>query len=262
MTTQRRSIMILLGAIAAGVLSVVMAMQWTNKKIAGSVTHVVVAARDIGPGEKLGSDNMRVMDWPRSSLVRGAAASMQVFDGRVTTQGLTAGEPILDQRLAANGSRPGLSAIITPGHRAMTVKVNEVVGVAGFALPGNYVDILVTLTHNGTPPMSRIVLERILVLAVAQDHTVKDESKPKVVSAVTLEVTPDQAERLDLARSVGSLSMVLRNQIDNGPVASRGAQMADITRMPVAPRRTMDSAVPGSSVEIIRGITRTSVTPG
>ena len=260
--TQRRSILILVGAIAAGVVSVVIAMQWTNKKIAGSVTHVVVAARDILPGERLGSDNMRVMDWPRASLVRGAAASMQVFDGRVTTQGLTAGEPILDQRHAATGSRPGLSAIITPGHRAMTVKVNEVVGVAGFALPGNHVDILVTLTNNLTPPMSRIVLERILVLAVAQDHTVKDESKPKVVSAVTLEVTPDQAERLDLARSVGSLSMVLRNQIDNGPVASRGAQMADITRMSAAPRRAMDSAVPGSPVEIIRGITRTSITPG
>ena len=262
MLTQRRSIVILIGAIAAGVVSVVMAMQWTNKKIAGSITQVVVAARDIVPGEKLGPDNMRVMDWPRTSLVRGAAASLQVFDGRVTMQALTAGEPILDQRLAASGSRPGLSAIIAQGRRAMTVKVNEVVGVAGFALPGNYVDILVTLNNNGTPPMSRIVLERILVLAVAQDHTVKDESKPKVVSAVTLEVTPDQAERLDLARSVGSLSMVLRNQMDNGPVASRGALMADITRAPAVSRRSTDSGMPGSSVEIIRGVTRTSVTPG
>lgn len=263
--TDRRSLAVLAGAVLTGVVAVVLAMQWTNRKIAGSVTQVVVAAKDIGAGEKLGSDNMRVTEWPRASWVNGASAAVERLDGRVAAQPITAGEPILEQRLAASGSRPGLSAIIAPGRRAMTVKVNEVIGVAGFALPGSYVDILVTLNHSNNPPISRIVLERILVLAVAQDHTVKDESKPKVVSAVTLEVTPEQAERLDLARSVGSLSMVLRNQMDTEPVVSRGALIADIVRAPVAnvPQRgSPRSSEPSSGrIEIIRGVQRSVASP-
>lgn len=263
--TDRRSMAVLAGAVLTGVVAVVLAMQWTNRKIAGSVTQVVVAAKDIEAGEKLSRDNMRVMDWPRASLVRGASAIVDPLDGRVAAQAVTAGEPILEQRLAASGARPGLSAIIAPGHRAMTVKVNEVVGVAGFALPGNYVDILVTFNHNSEPPISRIVLERILVLAVAQEHTVKDDTKPKVVSAVTLEVTPEQAERLDLARSVGALSMVLRNQTDKNPVASRGALIADILRAPVGGvgQRGLSAKSEQSSsrIEIIRGVQRSSVNP-
>jgi pilus assembly protein CpaB len=189
--------------------------------------------------------------------------SLETLDGRVTLQAITAGEPILEPRLAASGVRPGLSAIISPGRRAMTVKVNEVIGVAGFALPGSYVDILVTLNHNGEPPISRIVLERILVLAVAQEHTVKDERQPKVVSAVTLEVSPEQAERLDLARSVGALSMVLRNQTDKEPVLSRGALITDILRPPVG-RETQRIPSPRQEsstgrIEIIRGVQRSLV---
>lgn len=262
----RRRYMVIFGlSILAGVVSVGMAWQWTNQKIAASVISVVVAARDISAGEKLGADNLKLVDWPRSSSIRGAASSVALLDGRVTSQTLTAGEPILDQRLSPQGSRAGLNAIITPGRRAMTVKVNEVVGVAGFALPGNFVDILVTVNHNNSPPISRIVLERIPVLAVAQDHSIKDETKPKVVSAVTLEVTPDQAERLDLARSVGSLSMVLRNQTDSAPTSSKGAVIADILNgSSVQPLRSISNEARGTApvrVEIIRGLDRKTVAP-
>ena len=126
---------------------------------------------------------------------------------------------MLESRLAPEGAKAGLSAIVAKGKRAITVKVNEVVGVAGFALPGNYVDVMVNTQEEGAKAtdkdtsLSKIVLERILVLAVAQETTT-DPNKPKVVSAVTLEVTPEQAEKLDLARSVGTLSLVLRNQVD------------------------------------------------
>jgi pilus assembly protein CpaB len=209
MVINRRALVVLTGALLAGVIAVVLAMQWANRKISEGLTQVAVAGRNIDAGERLSAENMRLASWPRASLVTGSAESTEALNGRVTAQAITAGEPIIEQRLAASGVRPGLSAIISPGRRAMTVKVNEVIGVAGFALPGSFVDILVTLNHNGDPPISRIVLERIPVLAVAQEHTVKDETKPKVVNAVTLEVTPEQAERLDLARSVGTLSMVL-----------------------------------------------------
>lgn len=263
MVINRRALGVLVGALLAGLIAVLLAMQWADRKISEGLIQVAVAGRNIDAGERLGPENMRLASWPRASLVTGSADSTDVLNGRVAVQAITAGEPILEQRLAANGVRPGLSAMIPIGRRAMTVKVNEVIGVAGFALPGSYVDILVTLNHNGDPPISRIVLERILVLAVAQEHTVKDESKPKVVSAVTLEVTPDQAERLDLARSVGALSMVLRNQTDKEPVLSRGALVADILRSPVSGgRERIPSARPETSagrIEIIRGVQRSSV---
>ena len=112
----------------------------------------------------------------------------------------------------------------------MTVRVNDVIGVAGFALPGNFVDILVSTQDdagkaaNGNRDLniSKLVLERILVLAVAQESS-QNDTKPKVVSAVTLEVTPQQAEKLDLARSVGQLSLVLRNQVDMKAAETDGA---------------------------------------
>ncbi len=103
------------------------------------------------------------------------------------------------------------------------------VGVAGFALPGNFVDIIVCTQADGSSgqAISKIVLERILVLAVAQE-VARDETKPRVVNAVTLEVTPEQAEKLDLARSVGSLSLALRNQIDPRPGVTDGATKASL----------------------------------
>jgi pilus assembly protein CpaB len=138
------------------------------------------------------------------------------------------GEPILESKLAPLGATGGLSAVIAKGNRAMTVRVNDVVGVAGFALPGNYVDIVVNTedesvkADNVNKSISKIVLEHMLVLAVAQEQG-RDDTKPKVVNAVTLEVTPEQAEKLDLARSVGSLSLVLRNQIDTSLVVTNGS---------------------------------------
>ena len=263
MVINRRALVVLTGALLAGVIAVVLAMQWANRKISEGLTQVAVAGRNIDAGERLSAENMRLASWPRASLVTGSAESTEALNGRVTAQAITAGEPIIEQRLAASGVRPGLSAIISPGRRAMTVKVNEVIGVAGFALPGSFVDILATLNHNGDPPISRIVLERIPVLAVAQEHTVKDETKPKVVNAVTLEVTPEQAERLDLARSVGTLSMVLRNHTDKESVSSRGALIADILRAPVGEgRQRIASPRPDTGlgrIEIIRGVQRSSV---
>lgn len=140
--------------------------------------------------------------------------------------GVVRGEPLLERKLAPQGTLGGLSAVIAEGKRAITVRVNEVVGVAGFALPGNYVDVMVNAQQDQgsgaqPKPISKTVLERVLVLAVAQEAA-RDDTKPKVVSAVTLEVSLEDAEKLDLARSVGTLSLVLRNQVDKQPVSTSG----------------------------------------
>jgi pilus assembly protein CpaB len=142
--------------------------------------------------------------------------------------------------------------------------------VAGFALPGNFVDIMVNTQEDGVKTykdqaISKIVLERILVLAIGQEPG-RDETKPKVVNAVTLELTPDQAEKLDLARSIGTLSLVLRNQIDPNPVNTGGATKTSLLDLKVAAapqsrpvnRPLVQRAPPPrtAQVEIIKGLDR------
>jgi pilus assembly protein CpaB len=147
------------------------------------------------------------------------------------------GEPVVEARLSPVGTLGGLSAVIDEGQRAITVRVNDVIGVAGFALPGNYVDIIVNTQKDASTErdqnISKIVLEKILVLAVAQEVG-RDETKPKVVDAVTLQVTPEQAEKIDLARSIGTLSLVLRNQVDPLATHTGGATKATLLKTPVA----------------------------
>ena len=146
-------------------------------------------------------------DWPAGSMPPGAITDIKALEGRIARSDISRGEPVLESKLAPAGTRGGLSAVVADGKRAMTVRVNDVVGVAGFALPGNYVDILVNTQDDrakaaagAEPAISKIVLERILVLAVAQESS-RDDTKPQVVNAVTLELTPDQVEKLDLARA-------------------------------------------------------------
>ena len=204
-----------------------------------------------------------VQNWPEGSIPEGAikAKDMSALikdpktnEGRVVRVSILKGEPIVAAKLAPAGAQPGLSFAIKEGKRAITVRVNDVVGVAGFALPGNYVDILVNTTDETTNKMvgenktiSKIVLERILLLAVAQE-TSQGEGKPKVVNAVTLEVTPDQAEKIDLARSVGSLSLVLRNQIDSAPVSTVGIYKKDLLKNAAETKPIVETA-PVSTAE-------------
>ena len=209
--------------------AVVLASQWVGRQAAMATKQVAVAAVDIEIGSRLTGQMMRAAPWPSGSVPDGAVEDTGALVDRVAKTSILKGEPILEAKLAPLGTTGGLSAIVAEGRRAMTVRVNDVIGVAGFALPGNYVDIIVNTVAEGTgsssnsdKSVSKIVLEHILVLAVAQEAS-RDETKPKVVSAVTLEVTPEQAELLDLARSVGTLSLVLRNQVDPQAVATLGA---------------------------------------
>jgi pilus assembly protein CpaB len=206
-------------ALIAGLMAVFLASQWLDAKSGSGMTKVAVASTDISLGHRLTPELVQLVDWPSRSLPPGAFQQLDGLDGRVLRTNLLRGEPVLLAKLAPVGTQGGLSAVIGEGKRAITVRVNDVIGVAGFALPGNYVDIIVNTQRESSDTtardnsISKIVLERILVLAVAQEVG-RDDTKPRVVNAVTLEVTPQQAEKIDLARSVGTLSLVLRNQID------------------------------------------------
>ncbi|REF02753.1 Flp pilus assembly protein CpaB [Cupriavidus plantarum] len=235
-----RTLVMLLVAALAGLAAVVMASRWMVQQSAGSTTKVAVATADINLGQRLAPEFVKLVDWPRESLPPGAMSDVATVDGRVTKASVMRGEPILESKLTPAGTKGGLSAVIAEGKRAITVRVNDVVGVAGFALPGSFVDIIVNTQKDagksdaGQPEqsISKIVLEKILVLAVAQEVN-RDETKPKVVNAVTLEVSPVEAEKLDLARSVGSLSLVLRNQVEQRPVDTAGATKRSLLNEPV-----------------------------
>jgi pilus assembly protein CpaB len=222
-----KGLLMLLIAGLAGLGAVVFATRWVQAQSAGD-GKIAVAGADLELGSRLSPEMLRMVDWPAGSVPPGAFLDLKMLEGRVIKTSLQRGEPVLESKLAPEGTKGGLSAVVAEGKRAMTVRVNDVVGVAGFALPGNYVDIMVNTQEEGANrsdrdrAISKIVLERILVLAVAQEAS-RDTTKPRVVNAVTLEVTPDEAEKLDLARSVGSLSLVLRNQIDPKMAETEGA---------------------------------------
>jgi pilus assembly protein CpaB len=225
----------LLLSLVAGVAAVVLGYRWLSEQASGTATQIVVAARDIELGQPLDATMLTLAPWPAGAVPQGAFKSAKELEGRVVKSNTLRGEPVLEGKLAPPGTKGGLSALIPEGKRAITVRVNEVVGVAGFALPGNFVDVLVNTQDDTDKPISKIVLERILVLAVAQEAS-RDETKPRVVNAVTLEVTPEQAERLDLARSVGNLSLVLRNQLDRKEAGSDGARKNELLSGRAAPQ--------------------------
>jgi pilus assembly protein CpaB len=262
-------------------MAVALAAQWLGRQTSIATNRVVVAARDIQLGSPLTPDMLTTVEWPSGSLPTGAINDPVELAERVVKVTLMRGEPVLESKLAPKGTKGGLSAVIAEGKRAITVKVNEVVGVAGFALPGNHVDIMVNTndeqgrTNDRERMISKIVLERILVLAVAQEAS-RDDTKPKVVNAVTLEVTPEEAEKIDLARSVGNLSLVLRNQVDTEDVQTSGIRKKELLHgisEPVVTARPVRTAVrrsaprpkvvaetdPGQTVEVIKGLNRSEM---
>jgi pilus assembly protein CpaB len=278
-----RAWVIMAAAVFAGLVAVVLASHWIAAQSQLGVNKVVVLAVDVQLGSRISAQMLALVDWPSGSVPDGAFNDPQSVDGRVAKTSLQRGEPVLESKLAPVGTRGGLSAVVAEGKRAITVRVNDVIGVAGFALPGNYVDIMVSTQQEGGKAsngqehkISKIVLERILVLAVAQEAS-RDETKPKVVSAVTLEVTPEQAEKLDIARSVGTLSLVLRNQVDPQEARTGGATKAALFNEQTAPapvskapakvmpqaKRTPAAAAaapqaPRTQVEMIKGMHRST----
>lgn len=220
-----RAIVMVVVSLIAGLMAIVFAARWLNAQSSMSTRKVAVAASNLDLGMPLTEENVKLLDWPGGSVPEGAFSDPALLKDRVIKTSVIRDQPILESMLAPVGTRGGLAAVIAPGKRAITVRVNDVVGVSGFALPGSYVDVIVSTKDDrrakDEQTISKIVLERILVLAVGDEAT-REDTKPKIVKAVTLEVTPQEAESIDLARSVGQLSLVLRNQVDMASAQTSG----------------------------------------
>jgi pilus assembly protein CpaB len=226
------------------------------------LARVVVAKSDIGPATRLSLDQLKVEEWPPEGVPKGSFARGEMVEGRVTAYAFTEGEPLLEKKLAPKGTSPGLTALLPPQKRAMTVKVDEASGVAGFVAPDNRVDVVVTVDKGdfSKNPISKVIFQNLRVLGIGQRIEARPGDKPQVVPTVTLEVTPEEGERLALSAQEGRISLVLRGQDDAqlvltpGAVASRmfgglsgQEELPDPPPAPGPTRRT---------VEVIRGLQR------
>lgn len=224
---------VLIGAsLILGATAAFLAAELTKNPVVANGARVVIATDTIPAGTELSSTQLKALDWPTPIVPNDVFSDPKKLEHRFARQTIAAGELVLESKLASTGSKGGLAATIATGKRAISVRVNDVVGVAGFALPGNYVDVLVSAKDANNRVFSKTVLNRVKVLAVAQDTTV-DPTKAKVVNAVTLELTPEESEYLDLARSIGTLSLALRNELDTSASKSTGARLGDITESSV-----------------------------
>ena len=243
---------------------------------------VVVASSDLPWGTMLTADMVKLAPFLTQSLPEGHFTNTTQVAGRTLIHPVKANEPIFDSRLAPTGSQGGgVAAVITPKKRAMAVKVDKVVGVSGFIHPGNRVDVLVTLSQAGkvTTPITKTVIQSVLVLATGADvEKSGNREKPTQVDVITLEVTPEEGEKLALASTEGKLQLALRNSADTADVITKGttfpvllgsyssAGQTSKEEQPVRPKKQAPKKQvvepaprPTVSVELVKGGTISSV---
>jgi pilus assembly protein CpaB len=216
---------------------------WLSQKYAkkgpavqAAKSQYVAASANLEAGQVIKAENLRMVDWPASVPLTGAFAAPQPLVGRVVMYPLSAGEPIVERQLASAGSGLGLTVKIPDGMRAISLRSDEVVGVAGFLLPGTHLDVLVTLhPPGGGDAITNTVLQDVQVLASGQKTEPDPEGKPVTATVVTLLVKPDDAERVDLASTQGIVHFVLRNGVDREQRTSTPAQFSELTGLPVKP---------------------------
>jgi len=225
-----KTVAMLGSALLLGGAAAYLAVDWVNAQVnaqvagksSAGINRIAIAASDLRAGKELTASDLKLVDWPADAVPAGAVVDATALMGRVLRSNLLKGEPVVESRLAAKGSRGGIASVIAPGKRAISITVNDSVGMSAYALEGSHVDIIVNSSDVGDgdrqKSISKIVLERVLVLRTAQAAQADGR-----ISAVTLEVTPSEAETVDLARSVGTLSLAIRSDAEGQEVKTKGA---------------------------------------
>jgi pilus assembly protein CpaB len=225
-----------------------------------STGQVAVATTDLSPGVALAAGSVKIASWPRELIPPQAASAMQQVDGRVAITPIATGEPILFSKLAPVGTAAGLSSMLDENKRALTVRVDDVSGVAGFVHPRDKVDVLVDMKMQGAnDSFSKTILQNITVMTIGQTTETKD-NKPTVVNTVTLEVTPMQAEVLNLASSEGKIRLALRGRRNDNIVETSGVAVSQLFAGVRNDKPEAPEAAPRKeerAVEVIKGLERT-----
>ena len=259
------------GALAFGTYNYV--QQRPARTVSIPTRQVVVAAGDLDIGAELRREDIRIIDWPANAVPASAISDPKDVIGRGLVLPVIENEPILPMKLASKEAGSGLPPAIPPGLRAVSVRVNEVIGVAGYVLPGTRVDVVATVSPSGqgADMTSKVILTNVQVLAAGTKiDRETDKNKPMPVSVVTLLVNPEDAERLTLASTEGKIQLALRNPLDKTMPATPGVRPSALfgfgaaTRTAVARTRVASSGSSSAkpvvaaepdlpTVEIIRG---------
>ncbi len=233
-------IAVFFGFIAAyGIYNFLGQQQKATESLRAANQDIVVAAQDIPPGTTINDEAIKkglikVTPWPKNSIPAGAFSSTQQVMGKVNRVKIIANEPILESRLAGEGA--GLTVRLEAGKRALALSVNEIIGVSGFIVPDDRVDIILTTTPLGAQQdnkVSKIVLQNKRVLSVAQSTEQKD-GKPQLARSITLELTPEETEKLTLASSEGQIVLALRGLGDEAEAKTIGSNKRDLLSLAAA----------------------------
>jgi pilus assembly protein CpaB len=267
-----RSSTVIMIAVAAvfGLLAVFVAQSWLNsqaearlksleamKAKPAAAQTLVVASRQLRFGNELAASSLREMPWPVDAMPQGSFKTIQELlsqGKRVVLTAIEANEPVLASKITGQGQRATLSAVIGDGHKAMTIRVNDVDGVAGFVLPGDRVDVMLSRQLDKGAAVNDIILKNTKVLAIDQLADERSD-KPSVAKAVTLEVDIAGAQKLALASQIGTLALALRKAGDAEPTASRPITLADLVNARSA--EEPEGAGKFSTVSITRAMNKT-----
>jgi len=210
------------------------------------MTSVVVATQRLALGSRLTPQDVRVAPWPKAATVTGSVQDPAVLIGRGIIQPIEANEPILESKLAPKDGGAGLTTTIPEGMRAVSIRVNDVIGVAGFVVPGSRVDVILSGSpgSSGATDVAKIILENVQVLAAGQNIDQEINGKPQTVQVVTLLVTPDDSQKLALASTEGRMQLALRNPMDKDTPNPPLIQRASLYTGAVAPAPAPVAAVP------------------
>jgi pilus assembly protein CpaB len=236
--------------------------------------YAVVASAHLPVGTLVTRDHVKLVPWPERNQVPGAFAAIDAVVDRGVIQPIGKNEPLTESKLAPTGAGAGLPPTIPAGMRAISVKVNEVIGVAGFVVPGTRVDVVVTLSKQ-EESLSRVVVSNVQVLTAGTKYDMDQakDGKPVPSTVVTLLVTPEDAERIALASAEGSIMLTLRNPLDTSPTETSGTRLAALMGKPDPPpvtkvvqgvRKVVTPPTPAPApppiyqVETIRAAKRTS----
>ena len=259
------------GLIAAyGIYNFLSYKQKETDSLRASNQEIVVAAQAIPPGtiineEVIKKGMIKTTPWPKNSIPVGAFSSPQQVVGKINRVKILANEPILESRLAGEGA--GLTVRLEAGKRALAVRVDEIIGVSGFIVPDDRVDVILTTTPLGAnqdAKVSKIVLQNKRVLSVAQS-TEQKEGKPQLARSITLEVTPDEAEKLSLASQEGQIVLALRGLGDDSETRTIGSNKRDLLSLAASSQKTTTGGAPTPPpaekyrVEVILGSNRNVV---
>jgi pilus assembly protein CpaB len=253
----------LVAAVVAGLVATFGIHRYVSIKtrvVEAPTRQVFIATADISPGTALSAQLLKPVTWPQAVIPPHCASSMRELENRVVKVPISQGNPVLFSMLAPVGTAAGLSGILEDGKRALTVKVDEVTGVAGFIHPGDHVDVLMDLSLKGqTEHFSKTILHDISVLTTGQIWEQKGENKPMVVNTVTLELTPEAAEVLNLASNNGKIRLALRNRNSKTVAQTSGVTTSILIGDANAQKETKVAAQPAREdkrVEVIKGLDR------